>query len=184
MSKQKEIPWWRTEFNDDDIISVTRAIKNEKISQGSVTQTFETQLQEMLDGPFVVATTSGSVALLMALMAIGIKQGDEVILPNRTWIAAVHAVLILGGNPIIIDVNEKTPTMNTAKIETAITLKTKAIIPTQLSGRAVKMDLVWELAKKYKIKVIEDSAQGLFSMYQGKYMGTQSDFGCFEELTN
>lgn len=179
MLNQKKISWWRTTFNEEDIDSVSNAIRDEKMSQGSVTRQFETELQEKLNVPFAIATTSGSVAILMTLMAIGIKPGDEVIIPNRTWIAAVHAVLILGGKPIIIDVVKEIPIMNTSQIEQYITRKTRVIIPTQLSGRAVDMDVVWALAKKHNLIVLEDSAQALFSKYKEKFMGTQSDFGCF-----
>ena len=177
--KNQKISWWNTEFNEKDITNVSNAIRDRKMSMGSITQNFENKLAKKLKVKYVIATSSGSSALLMSLIAIGIKKNDEVIIPNRTWIAAVNAVLILGGKPIIIDVEKNNPIMDVNFLEKFINKRTKAIIPTQLNGRAVNMERVWFLAKKYNIKVIEDSAQGLFSKHQGIFMGTLSDFGCF-----
>ena len=174
-----KISWWRTNFTDDEIKKISESIKNECISMGKVTEEFEQRLSESLQVPYVVSTTSGSIALLMALMAIEIKPGDEVIVPNRTWIATAHAPMILGAKPILVDVLPDCPIIDTSLIEEKITEKTRAIMPVQLNGRSVKMEEVWKIAKKYNLKVIEDSAQGLFSKYKGTFMGTESDAGCF-----
>jgi len=173
------ISWWRTNFSENDIEKVSESIRDENISMGRVTEEFEQRLADALDVPYVVATTSGSIALLMALMALGIEAGDEVIVPNRTWIATAHAPLMLGAKPVLIDVLPDRPIMDTSKLREKITSLTKAIMPVQLNGRAVHMEEVWEIAKEYGLFVVEDSAQGLFSKYQDKYMGTQSDAGCF-----
>ena len=87
---------------------------------GPVTEEFEQRLAGALGVPFVVATTSGSMALLMALMALGIKAGDEVIVPNRTWIATVHAPMMLGAIPVLVDVLPHQPIMNTSMIRDKI----------------------------------------------------------------
>ena len=175
----KTISWWRTNFSNEDIEKVSDSIRNEHISMGLVTEEFEQQLAEALGVPYVVATTSGSMALLMALMSLDIKAGDEVIVPNRTWIATAHAPMMLGAKPVLVDVLPDRPIINTSKIREKITFRTKAIMPVQLNGRAVEMKAVWEVAKEHDLTVVEDSAQGLFSKYEGKYMGTQSDAGCF-----
>lgn len=174
-----KISWWRIEFSDEDIGKVSESIRNENISMGRVTEEFEQRLAEALNVSYVVATTSGSVAILMALMALGIKNGDEVIVPNRTWIATAHAPMMLGAKPVLVDVLPDRPVLDTSIIREKITSRTKAIIPVQLNGRAVEMGEVWEIAREYGLFVVEDATQGLFSKYQGKYMGTQSDAGCF-----
>ena len=184
MKKNQEmISWWRTDFGQQDIESVTAAIKGRHMSQGVVTEDFETRLAKALDVPYVVATTSGSMALLMALMALDIKAGDEVIVPNRTWIATAHAPILLGAKVILVDVLPDVPIMDVSQIQKKITPRTKAIMPVHLNGRAVNMDKVWSIAKDNGLYVIEDAAQGLFSEYSGqylgKYQGTQSDAGCF-----
>jgi perosamine synthetase len=173
------IPWWRVKFSEEDIKKVSESIRNEKMSMGSVTEEFEYRMGEALDVPYVVATSSGSIALLMSMMALGIKAGDEVIIPNRTWIATAHAPMILGAKPVLVDVLPDRPIMNTSLIKEKINSKTKAIIPVQLCGCAVEMEEVWKIAKEYNLPVVEDTAQGLFSKYKGEYMGTQSDVGCF-----
>jgi perosamine synthetase len=173
------IPWWRINFSEDDIEKVSESIRNEKMSMGSVTEEFEHRMGEELGVPYVVATSSGSIALLMSMMALGLKSGDEVIIPNRTWIATAHAPMMLGAKPILVDVLPDRPIMDTSLIKEKINSRTKAIIPVQLCGCAVNMDEVWEIAEEYNLAVVEDTAQGLFSKYNGKYMGTQSDIGCF-----
>ena len=173
------IPWWRINFSEDDIEKVSESIRNEKMSMGSVTEEFEYQMGKALDVPYVVATNSGSMSLLMAMMALGIKADDEVIIPNRTWIATAHAPMMLGAKPVLVDVLPDRPIMDTSLIKDKINSKTKAIIPVQLCGCAVNMGEVWEVAKEYNLSVVEDTAQALFSKYNDQYMGTQSDVGCF-----
>ena len=136
-------------------------------------------MAEALEVPYVVATTSGSVALLITLMALGIKAGDEVIVPNRTWIATAHAPMMLGAKPVLVDVMQERPVMDTSKIREKINSRTRAIISVSLCGCAVNMEEVWQVARDHDLFVVEDVAQGLFSKYQGEYMGTRSDAGCF-----
>ena len=173
------IPWWRVNFSEDDIAKVSESIRNENISMGSVTEEFEYRMGEALDIPYVVATNSGSTSLLMTMMALNIKPGDEVIIPNRTWIATAHAPMILGAKPVLVDVLPDRPVMDTSLIKEKINSRTKAIIPVQLCGCTVDMEEVWKIANEHNLVVVEDSAQGLFSKYHGKYTGTQSEIGCF-----
>ena len=175
----ENISWWRIDYSDADIEKVTEAIRNEYISMGKVTEEFEQRMAEALGIPYVVATTSGSVALLLTLMALGIKAGDEVIVPNRTWIATAHAPMMLGAKPVLVDVLQERPVMDTTKIREKINSRTRAIIPVSLCGCAVNMEEVWQVARDHDLFVVEDAAQGLFSKYQGEYMGTRSDAGCF-----
>jgi len=173
------IPYWRVNFSEDVIVKVSESIRNENISMGSVTEEFEHLMGEALGVPYVVATSSGSTALLMTMMALGIKAGDEVIIPNRTWIATAHAPMILGAKPILVDVLPDRPVIDTSLIREKINSRTTAIIPVQLGGCSVEMKEVWEIAKEYNLIVVEDASQALFSKYLGKYAGTQSEVGCF-----
>ena len=174
------ISWWRTEFGAKELQNITDSISNENISQGLVTEKFENQLADALNVPYAVATTSGSMALLMALMAMGVGPGDEVIVPNRTWIATAHAPLMLGAKVVLTDVKEDVPIIDGEKIEEHITSSTKAIMPVHLGGRAVDMDVIKNIAHKHGLFVIEDACQAFFSKdSQGNYLGTCSDVGCF-----
>ena len=178
-SNDKHISWWRIDFSDEDIKKITESIRNENISMGKVTEEFEKRLADALDVPFVVATTNGSIAILTALMALGIKAGDEVIVPNRTWIATANAPLMLGAKPVLVDVLPDRPVMDTSSIREKINSRTRAIIPVSLCGCAVNMEEVWQISREHGLFVVEDAAQGLFSKYQGQYIGTESDAGCF-----
>ena len=174
-----EISWWRTSFGKEEVRQIGSAISHEHISQGPVTAEFESGLAEFLGVPYVVATTSGSMALLMALWAAGIGPGDEVIVPNRTWIATAHAPLLLGAKVRFVDVEEERPIMDVTQIRSAISPHTKAIIPVHLNGRSVNMHEVQRIAKKHSLVVIEDAAQALGSCNENGLLGTQSDMGCF-----
>src|SRR3990167_2454436 len=129
------IPWWRTDFGERDVTRVTAAILSRNISQGPVTRQFEERLGALLGGhgkPYYVAcTTSGTTALTMALMAAGIGAGDEVIVPNRTWIATAHAVLMTGAKVKLIDVDERGLL---GKVPAC-----RAVVPVHLNGRVAKV---------------------------------------------
>ncbi|OGW91032.1 MAG: pyridoxal phosphate-dependent aminotransferase [Omnitrophica bacterium RIFCSPHIGHO2_02_FULL_63_14] len=174
-----EVLWWRTAFGEEEIRAVTEAIRGEHVSQGPVTAQFEAQLADALEVPYAVATTSGSMALLMALMALGIKPGDEVIVPNRTFIATAHAAMLLGAKVVLVDARPDLPTMDVSQLEREVTARTRAIMPVHLNGRAVDMTAVNQVAKEYGLLVVEDAAQALFSRNADGFLGTQSDAGCF-----
>jgi perosamine synthetase len=175
----QEIPWWRTSFSKEAEIAVAKSVREEHLSQGPVVKEFEGRLAEYLGVPYVVATTSGSISLLMSLLAIGVRHDDEVIIPNRTWIATAHAPLLLGAKIKLVDVENDRPIINVAKIEKAITPKTKAIIPVHMNGRSANMSEIRKIANNHNLKVIEDAAQALGSCNQDGFLGTQSDMGCF-----
>lgn len=173
------ISWWRTSFGEAEIRKLEDSVSREYISQGPVTAQFEAQVAEALDVPYAVATTSGSVSLLMAFMALGIGRGDEVIVPNRTWIATAHAALLLGAKVVLVDVRPDIPVMDVSQVQERITSRTRAIVPVHLNGRAVDMEAVQGIAGEFGLAVIEDACQALFSRDHRGYLGTQSDIGCF-----
>lgn len=173
------IPWWRTTFGEAEAKKIAEAIAAERISQGPVVAEFERRLGEALQVPHVVATTSGSMALLMTMMAAGVGPGDEVIVPNRTWIATAHAPLLLGAKVVLVDVEPDRPIIDVAKIAEKITPKTKAILPVHLNGRAADMRAINRLASARGIAVIEDAAQALGGKTRDGFLGTQSLMGCF-----
>ena len=179
MTTWEQIHWWRTSFGKEEANEICNSIEHENISQGPVTAEFEQKIAHYLNVPYVVATTSGSIAILMALMAAGVRPNDEVIVPNRTWIATAHAPLILGAKVRLSDVESTRPLMDVTQIENHITPLTKAIIPVHLDGRSVDMREVHRIAQKYGLIVIEDAAQALGSRNEDGFLGTQSDMGCF-----
>lgn len=175
----EEISWWRISLGEEEVARVSDAIRGEHLSQGPIVHEFESRLAEYLGVPYVVATTSGSMALLMSYWAAGIGPGDEVIVPDRTWIATAHASVLLGGGVKLVDVESERPIIDAAQIERAITKRTKAIVPVHLNGRSANMPAINELARKHGLRVIEDAAQALGSRNRDGLLGTQSDLGCF-----
>ena len=179
VNKKYHISWWRTELGKKAIVKVKESILNRHISQGPITEKFESRLGKLLDVPYVVLTTSGSTALLMALIACGVKTKDEVIIPNRTFIATANAPLLLGAKVKLVDVEFPRQVIDLKKLNKAITPRTKVIIPVHLNGRAADIKGIHKLAAKYGIKVIEDATQALCSRNHFGYLGTQSDMGVF-----
>lgn len=180
MPKMRKIPWWQTEFATGEAEAASAAISAGRLSQGPIVLEFENCLRDYLGVRNVVATTSGSDALLLSLWAAGIRPGDEVLVPNRTWIATAHSVLLLGAVPIIVDTDIDRPTISLADLERKVSEKTKAVIPVHLNGRDAHIDGVIDFGDRYKLKVIEDAAQALGSKdLSGAFLGTKSLAGCF-----
>ena len=172
------ISWWRTSFDQNEAERIAAAIRGEHISQGPVTAEFERRLAEILGVPYVVATTSGSTALLMAMMACGIGPGDEVILPSRTWIATPHAVLMAGAKPVLVDCKPHLPIIDPDAIE-SLTHGDSGEQPVHHNGRADDMRIINGIAGKRGLCVIEDAGQALCSRNDIGLLGTQSSIGCF-----
>jgi perosamine synthetase len=173
------IRWWRTDLGAKEAAAISKAVLSRNISQGSITTEFERRLGEVLEISHVVAVSSGSAALVVALMALGIKVGDQVLVPRRSWIATAHAVSLIGAVPLFVDVEPDRPIMKISSFRKLLTKKTKAVIPVHLNGRSADMEAILEVAQENNISVVEDAAQAMYSRNQKGYLGTQSDIGCF-----
>jgi perosamine synthetase len=173
------IPYWRTRLGEAESAAVAESIAAGRLSQSGVTEQFERALAAFLDVPHVVATTSGSMALYLAAIALGIGPGDEVIVPVRTFIATAHAVLLAGGTVRLVDVERDRTTIDPAQIEAAITPRTKAILPVHLNGNGADMDAIGKIARRHGLLVFEDAAQAFASRGTHGYLGVRSDAGCF-----
>lgn len=178
-SKEPHIFYWKTGFNQGESEAVARVLAQGHISQGPEIAEFERQLREYLGVSYVVTTTSGSTALLMGLWAAGVGPGDEVIVPNRTWIATAHAPIVLGASVKLVDVERDRPIIDAHLIEAAITERTKAILPVHLCGRSADMRQINRIAAKHNLTVIEDASQAFGSRNEDGFLGTQSAMGCF-----
>ena len=173
------IPWWRTSITDEDIREMVAAVRGEHISMGPVTARLEKALAAALDVPFVIATTSGSVALTLAMMALEIGPGDEIIVPDRTFIATAHAATMLGARAVLADCLPDCPNVDPLEISRKITSRTKAIAIVHLNGMACRTGEIVAMATKHGLPVIEDAAQALFSRSDDGYLGTLGSLGCF-----
>lgn len=175
----KFIPWWRVDLGQEEADKVRLLIAKRYVTQGQVAEELERRLAELLNVPYVVLTTNGSAALLTALIVLGVKAGDEVIVPDLTFVATAQAPLLLGAKVKVVEVEPKKGTIDPNKIVRAITKKTKVIIPVHLNGRAADLKKIRKLSERYKIKIVEDSAQAFYSKNSYGCLGTQSDIGIF-----
>lgn len=140
---------------------------------------FEKSFARYLETEYSLATSSCTGAIHLALMAMGVKSGDEVIIPDTTWIASVEPILYIGAQPVFVDVLPDTWCIDPQKIKEAITPKTKAIVIVHLYGNVCEMDEIMEIAKEHNLMVLEDAAEGLGSEYKGKKCGSIGDAGVF-----
>ncbi len=179
ISSGGEVPFWMTNIGEDEIATVSETLAKKSFSLGVVTAEMEAEIAQQLDVPSVLCTTSGSMAMLMGLMAAGIGSGDEVIVPTRTFVATAHAATILGAKVVLVDCLSKNTNMDVNQVAEKITSRTKAIMPVHLNGRTCDMTAIRALAKEHRLAVIEDACQGMFSRGPDGYLGTLGDCGCF-----
>lgn len=168
-------PYVGTEFD-----YMKQAVENHKIcGDGPFTKKCDNWLENRFGAKKVMLTTSGSSALDMAAMLCGIEPGDEVILPSYTFSSTANSFVLASAKLVFVDIRPDTMNIDETKIESAITEKTKVICPVHYAGISCEMDIIMDIAKKYKLMVVEDAAQGVMSTYKGKALGTIGDFGCF-----
>lgn len=179
------IPVNKPHISKNAVKYVTECVKTGWISSsGSYIKTFEENFAKFIGVKHAITTTSGTAALHLALLALGIKKGDEVILPSHTMIASAAAIVYTGATPVLVDVERDTWNMNVSQIENKITKRTKVIMPVHIYGLPVDMDGILKLAKKYKLYVVEDAAESLGAKYHGKMTGSLGTIGCFSFYAN
>ncbi|MCR5225667.1 MAG: dTDP-4-amino-4,6-dideoxygalactose transaminase [Eubacterium sp.] len=156
------------------------AVNNKKIcGDGKYTKFCDRWFEVRTGSPKVMLTTSCSHSLEMAALLLGIKPGDEVIMPSFTFVSTANAFVLRGAKIIYVDIRPDTMNMDETLIEAAITDKTKAIVPVHYAGVACEMDTILDIARRHNIPVIEDAAQGVMSEYKGRALGSIGDIGCF-----
>lgn len=164
---------------------VTDAVSTGWISSaGKYVTEFENQFAAYSDCKYGVAVCNGTIALHLALVALGIKEGDEVIVPTFTMIASAFAVCYTGAKPVFVDADPETWNIDVKKIEEKITSRTKAIMPVHIFGQMCDMDAIQALADKYHLYVIEDAAEAHGATWKGHKAGSCSHVGCFSFFAN
>ena len=166
---------------------IKQAIENKHLSgDGEFTKKCHRLLEESLGVPKVLLTTSCTHALEMMAILLDIKEGDEVIIPDFTFVSTVNAFVLRGARPVFVDVRPDTLNLDESKLERAITPRTRAIIPVHYAGVACEMDSIMEIAQAHQIPVLEDNAHGLFGKYKDRYLGTFGNMSAqsFHETKN
>ncbi len=153
-------------------------------STGAYINKFENAFSHYSDCSYGVSVSNGTVALHLALVALGIGKGDEVIVPDLTFAATINAVLHANATPVIVDIEEESWCISPSEIERAITERTKAIIPVHLYGQPCDMDSIMSIATRHNLKVVEDCAEAHGALFRGKKVGSFGDIGCFSFYGN
>ncbi len=182
---KKSFPEWPI-YGDEEINALTRVIKSGNwwcgapgVHQGENVWRFQKKFAKFQGAKHCIAVFNGTVAIEAALLALGVGLGDEVIVSDYTFIASASAVVATNAVPIFCDIDPETLVMDIDKVEELITKRTKAIIPVHLGGNPVEMDRLMEIAKKHRLKVVEDCAHAHGSKYKGKYVGNWGHAGTF-----
>ncbi len=173
------IPISKPFFGPEELAAVERTLRSGWVVQGPRVREFEEKFSRFTGSPFSAATTSCTTALQLAVSALNIKPGDEVIVPAFTWVATANAVEAAGATPIFCDIDLATFNIDTKQIPTLLTSRTVGVIPVHLFGLCADIDPIVKLVKEHSLWMIEDAACALGAGYHGRSAGTFGDFGCF-----
>ncbi len=174
-----KIPITKPFFGAEEMRAVQLPLESGWVVQGRFVRKFEEAFSTFTGAPFSIATTSCTTALHVAVVALGLQPGDEVIVPAFTWISTPNVVEYTHAKPIFCDINLNTFNIDSNQIEGLITTKTVGIIPVHLFGLCAEMDPILKLAKKHHLWIVEDAACGIGSWYHGCHSGTFGEIGCF-----
>ena len=186
MSTPAFIPFARPDIGEEEIAAVTQAMRSGWVTTGPETRAFEQEFADSLGGGVdTVAVNSATAGLHLALEAIGVQAGDEVIVPTLTFTTTAEVVRYLGADPVFVDCDPVTLNIDVRKIEAAITSRTKAILPVHYGGLSCDMDAIMALARQHHLRVVEDAAHALPSTWKGVKIGQlPSDAAVFSFYAN
>lgn len=185
MKNKIKIPVAEPHLGKEELNNVTRAVRDGWISsKGEFIGKFENEFAKYCGMKYGIATSNGTVALHLALVALGIKKGDEVIVPTLTFVATANAVTYCGAKPVFADSHPDYWGIDPQETEKKITKKTKAIIPVHLYGHPCDMDPIMKIAKRHGLYLIEDCAEAHGAEYKGRKIGSFGDINCFSFFGN
>jgi perosamine synthetase len=178
------IPWFLPEVGQREKELVLEVLESNYINDGNVTRLFESRIAEIIGVRHCVAVTSGTTAITLALMGLGIGSGDEVIVPDLTFIATANAVRLAGADVKLVDIEPKRFVLDNEKTFAAIGPRTRAIVPVDVNGRSADYVFLEKIVREKGLSLISDSAEALGSQVNGRYLGTFGDAGCFSFSAN
>ncbi|WP_114810755.1 DegT/DnrJ/EryC1/StrS family aminotransferase [Paraburkholderia kururiensis] len=173
------LPFVRPEIDEATIAGVADVLRSGWITTGPQNAAFEAALSEFCGGRPVRTFNSGTATLEIGLRIAGVGPGDEVITTPASWVATSNVILEVGATPVFVDIDPRTRNIDLERIEAAVTPRTKALIPVYLAGLPVDMDRLYEIARRHKLRVIEDAAQALGSTWHGERIGKLGDIVSF-----
>ncbi|MBF8262499.1 MAG: Pyridoxal phosphate-dependent aminotransferase [Parachlamydiales bacterium] len=173
------INWWYTELGEPEKNKLLEAFSEKRMTLSRSVREVEELFAALLHVPYTVMVNSGSSALLMALLALDIQPGDEVIVPSLTWIATAQAPGILHAKVKLCDCTSTAPIIDLGQLEKIVSAKTKVIIPVHLNGRECDMEAIQKIASRFGTRIIEDACKAMFSKGKNGFLGTIGDLGCY-----
>ncbi|HKE67349.1 MAG TPA: DegT/DnrJ/EryC1/StrS family aminotransferase [Micromonosporaceae bacterium] len=173
------IPSARPLIGEAEIEAAVRVLRSGMVVQGPEVAAFEAEFSALVDGRYCVAVNSGTSALHLALMALGIGPGDEVIVPSFSFAATANVVRLVGADPVFVDIDADTFNIDPAAVEAAVTPRTVAVIPVHLYGQPAAMDRLMPIAERHGLAVVEDAAQAHGATLHGTPVGAFGAAGCF-----
>lgn len=173
-------PW----IDKAELDELAKVINSTYISENEATKQFEELLQKLTGAKHVIAYANGTLGLAASLMVLGVGAGDEVIVPDLTFIATANAVILAGAAPVLCDIEENGWQMSPESFRAKITPRTKAVIPVHLYGQSAPMDEIMAIAREHKIAVIEDAAESVGATYKNRHVGTIGDIGMISFYAN
>lgn len=173
------IPFHKPHLPKTTISQIKRVLDSGWITTGPQTKKFEQEFQSLVQAKNCVAVSSCTAALHLSYLAVGLKVGDEVIVPSFTFCSAINAIIHTGATPVFCDIKEDTLCVDPEDVLKKITKSTKAIVVVHYAGMPADMDAINKIAKKYHLKVIEDAAHAFYATYRGKFIGESSNIVCF-----
>ncbi len=174
-----KVDFFKHNIDQEDILKVNEVLNSVFLTNANVTKEFESKFSKYLNNKFCITTSSCTAALHLSLLALGIKDGDEVITTPMSFVATPNAILYTGAKQVFVDIEKDTGNIDVNLIEKAITPKTKAIIPVHLYGTMCDMKKIKQIADKHNLKIIEDSAHCVEGIRDGIRVGELSDMACF-----
>ena len=174
-----KVPYFEPWITDNDKKNVIKSLNQRWLTNGPFLSKFENKFQNYINSKYALGVGSATHALHLSNRALGIGPGDEVIVPTFTFAATANSVLYCGATVVLADIDPSTFNISLKSIKNLITKKTKAIIPVHYGGQSCDMDEIMSIAKKNKLKVIEDCAHSLGSKFNNSFCGTMGDVGCF-----
>lgn len=166
------IPYGRQNIDAQDIAAVVRALRSPWITQGPAIAAFERRLCAVTGAKYAVAVANGTVALHLAYLAVGIKAGDEVIMPANTFAATANAARYIGAKPVFADIELETNNLDPDDVARKVTNRTTAIVPVHFAGHPVEMGRILSIARRHRLRVVEDAAHALGASYRGRTVGS------------
>ncbi len=173
-------PW----IDEAELNELKRVIDSTYVTEHALTKEFEEMTKELTGAKYAIAVSNGTLGLFTALKALGIGNGDEVIVPDFTFIASANAIILAGAQPVFCDVDSNTFCLDPTLIEKSITKNTKAIMPVHIYGQSADMEAITKIAKQYNLYVIEDAAQGVGVKFNGRHTGTFGEIGVLSYYGN